>query len=220
MPVIYVIGDSTVEDNKPPFRGWGYCMPEFVAEGVTVRNHALSGRSSKSFLDEGLFEPVRENIAAGDLLLIQFGHNDEKPDEERRTEPDSTFPEKLSIYIDTALNAGALPVLMTPVSRRHYNEDGTMKFTHGAYPDAIRKLAAERGVALIDLLALSRALYISLGQDKTAELFVRLAPGENADFPDGHDDPTHFNATGAETICGLVVDGLRGIGQIRPLLAE
>lgn len=209
MPVVYIVGDSTVEDNKAPFRGWGYCMPEYVAEGVTVRNHALSGRSSKSFLDEGLFEPVRENIAVGDLLLIQFGHNDEKLDEERRTEPDSTFPEKLSIYIDTALNAGAQPVLMTPVSRRHYNEDGTMKFTHGAYPDAIRKLAAERGVPLIDLKMLTRELYLQLGREETAKLFVQLKPGENPDFPDGHDDLTHYNETGARAVCGLIVKEMR-----------
>ena len=76
MPTIFIIGDSTVEDNKPPFRGWGWALPEHVREGVQVRNHALSGRSSRSFREEGLFEPVERDLAAGDMLLIQFGHND------------------------------------------------------------------------------------------------------------------------------------------------
>ena len=89
MPTIYVIGDSTVEDNKPPFRGWGWALPEFLAEGVALRNHAISGRSTRSFLDEGRFDPVREAMQPGDVLMIQFGHNDEKDDPERHTDPDS-----------------------------------------------------------------------------------------------------------------------------------
>ena len=220
MPVIYVIGDSTVEDNKPPFRGWGWALPRFCAEGVQVKNHALSGRSTRSFLDEGLFEPVREGMQPGDVLLIQFGHNDEKADAERHTDPESSYQEKLAVYCDVALEKGALPVLITPVSRRLYNEDDTLKVTHGEYPAAMRSFAASRGLPLVDLYASSRALFSKIGRAETAKYFVHIEPGENADFPDGHDDPTHFNAEGAETICGLVVDGLRGIEQICPLLAE
>ena len=94
MPVIYIIGDSTVDDNKPPFRGWGWALPEYVKDGVTVKNHALSGRSSRSFREEGLFAPIEKEIAAGDMLLIQFGHNDEK-DDERHTDPETTYPQRL-----------------------------------------------------------------------------------------------------------------------------
>jgi pectinesterase len=86
-----------------------------------------------------------------------------------------------------------------------------MLYTHGEYPRAVRKLAAEKGIPLIDLKKDSRELYLSLGEEKTAELFVRLAPGENPDFPDGHDDKTHFNAYGADMICRLVVAGMRKI---------
>lgn len=219
MRTIYIVGDSTVEDNKPPFRGWGWALPPFVAADVQVKNHAMSGRSSKSFMDEGRFDAFREDMQPGDLLMIQFGHNDEKPDEERRTEPWTTFPAKLSEYLDAAIAKGAVPVLMTPVSRRLYTDEGELRRTHGDYPDAIRKLAAERGVALIDLLALSRALYISLGQDQTAELFVRLAPGENPDFPDGHDDRTHFNADGAKQIAELIVGAMRQMPALSGYLA-
>ena len=208
MPVIHIIGDSTVDDNKPPFRGWGWALPRYVREGVEVRNRALSGRSSRSFREEGLFEPVEKELRDGDMLLIQFGHNDEK-DDERHTDPDTTYPEELWRYCETALSRGALPVLITPVSRRFFVGGGSMLYTHGEYPRAMRKLAAERNIPLCDLKADSRKMYLSLGEEKTAELFVRLKPGEDPDFPDGHDDKTHFNAYGAQEICKLVVSELK-----------
>ena len=219
MPTIFIIGDSTVEDNKPPFRGWGWALPEHVREGVTVRNHALSGRSSRSFREEGLFEPVARDLSAGDMLLIQFGHNDEK-DDERHTDPDTTFPEELWRYCEAALSRGALPVLLTPVSRRFFVGDGSMLYTHGEYPRAIRRLAAEKNILLCDLKQDSRALFLELGPEKTAELFVRLAPGENPDFPDGHDDKTHFCAGGAAVIAGLVARELRQIPDCASYLKE
>ncbi|MDO5434769.1 MAG: rhamnogalacturonan acetylesterase [Clostridia bacterium] len=217
--MIWIIGDSTVEDNKPPFRGWGWAMPGFTREGVTVRNEALSGRSSRSFREDGLFEPVEREMAAGDLLLIQFGHNDEK-DDERHTDPDSTFPEQLRRYCDAALEKGAQPVLMTPVSRRFFVGDGSLLYTHGEYPRAIRKLAEETGIPLIDLKQMSRELYMSLGEQKAEELFVHFSPGENADYPDGYSDKTHFNAYGAKVICELVVNGMRGIPVCAPFLKD
>ena len=212
MDTIYIIGDSTVDDNQPPFRGWGWALPQFVREGVSVHNHALSGRSSRSFRAEGLFEPVEQALTASDLLLIQFGHNDEK-DDERHTDPDTTFPEGLWRYCESALSRGAQPVLITPVCRRFFGGDGSLFYTHGEYPRAIRLLAAEKQIPLCDLKADSRELYKSLGEEKTAELFVRLAPGENPDFPEGHDDRSHFNAHGAQVIAGLVANELKKLPQ-------
>ena len=150
MPDIYLIGDSTVEDNKPPFRGWGWALPRYVKENVTVRNHALSGRSTRSFREEGLWDPVEKGLSAGDLLLIQFGHNDEK-DDERHTDPDTTYPENLWRYCEAALERSAQPVLLTPVSRRFFVGGGAMLYTHGEYPRAVRKLAEEKNIPLIDL---------------------------------------------------------------------
>ena len=211
MPTIWIIGDSTVEDNTPPFRGWGWTLPEYVKNGVQVKNHGLSGRSTKSFWNEGLFKPVEEGMQPGDLLLIQFGHNDEKDDEERHTDPDTTYPENLWRYCEAALEKGAQPVLLTPVSRRFFVGEGSMLYTHGEYPRAVRKLAAEKNVPQCDLKKDSRELYLKLGEEKTADLFVRLAPGEHPDFPDGHDDKTHFNAYGAKVIAGLVAEEMRKI---------
>ncbi len=210
MPAIYIIGDSTVEDNQPPFRGWGWAIPGYVKEGVEVRNHALSGRSTRSFREEGLWEPVEQELSKGDMLLIQFGHNDEK-DDERHTDPETTYRENLWFYCRTALDRGAQPVLLTPVERRFFTADGGLLYTHGEYPAAVRALAAKKNVPLCDLQRESRGLYLSLGPEKTAELFVRLQPGEHPDFPEGHDDKTHFNAVGARTIAELVVAQLRRI---------
>lgn len=210
MPAIWLIGDSTVDDNKPPFRGWGWALPEYVREGVVVKNHGLSGTSTKSFRDQGLFQPVEDGMRAGDLLLIQFGHNDEKEDAERHTDPDTTYRANLKAYCDAALAKGTAPVLLTPVSRRFFLDDGVnMLYTHGEYPGAVRRLAADEGIALCDLKQLSRDLYLSLKADLAEKLFVVLAKGEHPDFPDGHADKTHFNAIGAAVIAKLVADDLR-----------
>ena len=212
MNTIYIIGDSTVDDNQPPFRGWGWALPEYLKAGVTVHNHAFSGCSTRSFREEGRFEPVERDIGEGDLLLIQFGHNDEK-DDERHTDPDTTFRQALWDYCQAALSKGAQPVLMTPVCRRFFVGGGFLLYTHGEYPRAVRELAKDRGVPLIDLKKQSRALYLSLGEERTAELFVRLSPGEHPDFPEGHNDMTHFNAHGAKAIAGLVAEGMRGLPE-------
>lgn len=216
MPDLYLIGDSTVTDNTPPFRGWGWALTDYTAPGVRVFNHAQSGRSSRSFRDEGLFAPVEEALSPGDLLLIQFGHNDEKDDAARHTDPDSSFPELLGAYCDAAERKGALPVLVTPVCRRYFIPGGELLYTHGEYPLAIRTLAKRRGLPLCDLKRLSRKLFLSLGEEKTAELFVRLSPGEHPDFPNGHSDMTHFNADGAKILAGLVAQALKEDARCRP----
>ena len=104
-------------------------------------------------------------------------------------------------------------MLITPVCRRFFGGDGSLFYTHGEYPRAIRLLAAEKQLPLCDLKADSRELYKSLGEQKTAELFVRLAPGEHPDFPEGHDDRSHFNAHGAQVIAGLVAEELKKLPQ-------
>ena len=134
------------------------------------------------------------------------------------TDPDTTYRENLWNYCKAALDKGAQPVLLTPVSRRFFVGGGAMLYTHGEYPRAVRQLAEEKHIPLIDLKKDSRELYLSLGEEKTAELFVRLAPGENPDFPDGHDDKTHFNAYGADKICALVVEGMRRIPECAAFL--
>ena len=220
MSRMFIIGDSTVEDNQPPFRGWGYAMPALVREGVAVRNHALSGRSTKSFLDEGLFAPVQEQMTKGDCLLIQFGHNDEKDDEARHTDPYTTFTDHLSYFCDAALHAGTLPVLCTPVSRRLWAGEDSLLYTHGEYAGAVRTLAHVRHLPLLDLEEETRALYLSMGKTAVASLFVVLQPGEHPDFPNGHDDMTHFNEHGARSVAELVAKCMRQDPRLRLYLKD
>ncbi len=207
MPDVYLIGDSTVQAGGDPFYGWGSLLQPFCRAGVHVFNHAKSGESSRSFWESGLFGPVRDALRPGDLLMIQFGHNDEK-DDHRHTVPSGSYVDFLCGYLDAAQERGAVAALITSVSRRFFLSDGSLLYTHGEYPQAVRALAQKRGVPCIDLKKLSRALYLSLGPAKTADMFVRLAPGTHLDFPDGHGDLTHFNRGGAEIIAGLVATAM------------
>lgn len=218
VPDLYVIGDSTVEDNTPPFRGWGWALREMVNENVRVFNHAVSGRSTKSFLHEGRFEAVKAAMQPGDVLLIQFGHNDEKDDEERHTDPDASFLANLNAFCDGAVSCGAAPVLITPVCRRFFVGHTSLLYTHGEYAAAVRRLAAMRCLPLCDLKAMSRRLYLELGEDKTAELFVRIPSGVHPDFPDGHEDMTHFNEEGARRIARLIAEWMQGDERFRALI--
>ena len=208
VPTVWMIGDSTMDNAKEPFRGWGWAFPRYVREGVRVENHGASGRSSRSFREEGRFIPVKEGMRPGDLLIIQFGHNDEK-DDERHTDPETTYTQELRAYCEAALRAGALPVLVTPVSRRFFSGKTSLMYTHGEYPRAVRVLAEELGIPMVDLEKASRRLYLTLGEEETATLFVRTAPGELPDYPDGHDDRTHFCAKGSAVIAGLAAEEMR-----------
>ena len=214
MPTIYIIGDSTVEDNTPPFRGWGWALPGYVAPGVQVANHAMSGRSSLSFMNEGRFAPVEEGMQPGDLLLIQFGHNDEKPDAERATTPEDTYPAYLSQYIDAALQAGAEPVLLTPIARRRFDGQGRLVSTHGAYPDAMRALAARRGVRLLDMERSTESLRRDLGEEGSKALFNWQAPG-HPNYPEGVQDDTHLCLMGATQLARLALTLMEESGAER-----
>ena len=204
MPVIYIIGDSTAENGSAPFFGWGGQLQALCRQEVTVCNFAKGGESSRSFFERGLFEFVRREIGPQDLLLAQFGHNDEKEDPERHTDPWSSFPAYMRRYADTALKAGAMAALLTPVSRRYFLPDGNLLYTHGEYPLAVRSLAARCGLPCIDLESLSRRMYLKLGQEASAELFVRIPKGENKQYPEGLEDLTHFCLEGARRIAAFV----------------
>ena len=164
---IYYIGDSTVQLNKIdtyPQTGMSQVLHLFMAEGVTVHPHGKNGRSTKSFLEEGLFQPVRQQLGPGDFLFIQFGHNDEKEDPARHTEPFGSYQDNLRLFIRTAREAGAYPVLITPIARRLFDEKGAFRpGSHGQYPEAMRQLGKEEQVRVADLTALTEAFLAQLG---------------------------------------------------------
>ncbi|CAM5745008.1 hypothetical protein SAFG77S_12337 [Streptomyces afghaniensis] len=196
---LYIAGDSTAAQkyaNAAPETGWGMALPFFLRKELVVANHAVNGRSSKSFVDEGRLEVILAAIQPGDFLLIQFGHNDEKAEDPTRyTEPWTTYQDHLRMYVEGARARGARPVLATSVERRKFDAGGKAVTTHGEYPAAMRALAAEEGVALLDVQALSHALWQELGVEETKKYFNWTATEQ---------DNTHFNPPGAIAVARLV----------------
>ncbi|AFC29177.1 G-D-S-L family lipolytic protein [Paenibacillus mucilaginosus 3016] len=209
---LFLAGDSTVTDSSGkgfPFSGWGQMLPCFFRHDVAVANHAAGGRSSKSFIAEGRLAAIEEELKEGDYLFIQFGHNDQKWDEPRHTDPATTYPEHLRRYIDAARSRKAVPVLVTSVHRRYFDDSGKLKNTHDAYLDAVRQLAEEEAVALIDLAEKSRRLFEELGPEGTKSIFLWGGPGEWMNYAGGIQDNTHFQERGSLRIAELVVEGIR-----------
>lgn len=210
-PTVYLAGDSTVTDQSSssfPYCGWGQMLPFYFSEAVAVSNHALSGRSSKSFIEEGRLEKIWGSIREKDFLFIQFGHNDEK-DNEGGTKPFSTFQDYLRFYIEGARTKGAFPVLVSPMHRRCFDEEGKIIDTHGDYIAAIEELSLKEKVPYIDLASKSKILFEKLGEEETKKLFLWAAPGIYAKYPDGIEDNTHFQDLGGLEIAKLVVEGIR-----------
>ncbi|WP_419999467.1 rhamnogalacturonan acetylesterase [Streptomyces boninensis] len=212
-PAVYFAGDSTAAQkyaDAAPETGWGMALPFFLHAGIRVANHAVNGRSSKSFADEGRLDVILAAIAPGDLLLIQFAHNDEKAEDPTRyTEPWSTYQDYLRRYVAGARDRGARPVLATPVERRRFDDAGQALPSHGAYPDAMRALAKAEDVPLLDTqaqsLAQSLALWQRLGPEETKKYF-NWTPAEQ--------DNTHFNPPGAIAVARLVAAGLLRTGVL------
>lgn len=196
---VFVAGDSTAAQkyaDAAPETGWGMALPFFLREGLAVANHAVNGRSSKSFVDEGRLDTLLEAVRPGDVLVVQFAHNDEKSEDPLRyTEPWTTYQQYLRRYVDGARARGVRPVLATPVERRRFDAAGTAQPSHGEYPAAMRALAAEEGVALLDAQALSLALWQRIGAEGTKAYF---------NWTSTEQDNTHFNPPGAIEVARLV----------------
>ncbi|MGW7078179.1 rhamnogalacturonan acetylesterase [Streptomyces sp. NPDC054866] len=208
---LYIAGDSTAAQkytDAAPETGWGMALPFFLHGRLKVANHAMNGRSSKSFVDEGRLAVILEAIRPGDRLLVQFAHNDEKSaDPTRYTEPWSTYQDYLKQYVDGVRSRGARPVLVTAVERRKFAAGGTALPTHGEYPAAMRALAEAEGVPLLDVQALSLALWQTLGVEETKAYFNWTAAEQ---------DNTHFNPPGAIAVARLVAAELLRCRALAP----
>jgi len=210
---IFLIGDSTMAD-KPlignPERGWGQVFPLFFRRDVVIANHARNGRSSKSFLVEGRWQSVFEQLRPHDYVFIQFGHNDaKKEDTTRFAEARTDFRNNLLRFVRETRSKDAIPVLLTPVCRRRFDKNGTFVDSHGDYPVVVRELAAEEQIPLIDLHLKSRLVLESLGVEESEQLFLRAQPGMYSAVWSGKGDNTHFNFNGALTVAGLVAEGVK-----------
>ena len=208
-PTIYLAGDSTVTDQRDePWAGWGQMLPRFFGPGVAVANHAHSGRALKSFIWEKRLDAILKTLKEGDYLFVQFTHNDQKAGA-AHVEPFTTFKEQLQIYVDEAKKRGATPVLVTSMHRRRFSADGKIENTLGNYPEAMRQKAAEEKVALIDLNAMSRALYQAWGPETSKRAFVHFPANTFPNQPKALKDDTHFTTYGAYELAKCVVEAIK-----------
>lgn len=207
---IYLIGDSTMADKpgtpeENPERGWGQLLSVYFNDQVAVHNHAVNGRSSKSFRDEGRWEAILKELKSGDYVFIQFGHNDQKyKDPKRFTNPYTSYRRNLETYINETRAKGAYPVLLSSIVRRKFNEHGTLIDTHGAYPFVTRAVAESLDVPFIDMQLLTEDYVKDLGPEKSKEIYLWVEAGQYDKLPEGKEDDTHLNLKGARTFAGLV----------------
>lgn len=216
---IYWAADSTVQNNTVltyPQTGIGQVFPMYVKEGVFVLNHAKNGRSTKSFIDEGRLDAIAGEIKEGDFLFIQFGHNDEKTEDPTRyTEPFSTYSDNLETYIGVARKHGAYPVLITPIERRHFDENKElMESMHTDYVAAMKQVAEKNDVPLIDLFTASRDALTRAGEAESRKWHMFFDAEIYENYPEGKQDNTHLRYDGAFMYAGLIAEGLRALGGI------
>ncbi|MCF0243632.1 MAG: rhamnogalacturonan acetylesterase [Bacteroidaceae bacterium] len=238
---MFMIGDSTMankDTTKGPERGWGMMVQDLFDETkLVVDNHAVNGRSSKSFIDEGRWQKVLDKIKPGDYVVIQFGHNDEKPQADRHTDPGSTFDANIKKFIVETREKGGKPIVMNCVVRRNFykqvpkndddealrnttaigdqtaknkdkEEGDTLYDTHGYYRYAPREVALEMGAPFVDANKLTHQLEQALGKERSKKIHMWYAAGEIPEIPKGRQDNTHYNIDGARAVARLLVDGM------------
>ena len=199
--------------NKPldlPEVGWGMALPKFFADPAMVHNRAMNGRSTRSFIDEGRWQKIVDELRPGDFVIIQFGHNDEKIDKPGvGTDVKTTFPENLRRFVREVRARDAAPILATPVARRKFDQAGKLRPTHGAYPDALRAVAAEEKVPLLELERATSAWLQAAGDEPSKKFFMWIEPGKFERLPDGRKDDTHFVEAGATHVAELAAAQIR-----------
>jgi len=209
----HLAGDSTVAPMKPgegPMAGWGTFLGEYTRRfsDAPVRNLAFGGATTESFLAGGSWAKLIEEVDAGDTVLIQFGHNDQKEPELLGSR--GGYTDRLRRMVDEVRALGATAVLCTSCERRWFDGDDVIA-THGDYPNAVRDLAHELDAPLIDLTVFTTWLYEDLGDAASTGLLSHFAPGAHAGWPDGASDDTHFRIEGARRIAAFVARSLRAI---------
>jgi lysophospholipase L1-like esterase len=210
---VFLAGDSTMAKKLPekrPETGWGEMLEQHFKTGkVRVDNRAANGRSTKTFISEGKWQSIIDDLKKGDYVFIQFGHNDSSKDKGERYTPPEDYRKNLIRFISEVRSKHGHPVLLTPVMRRRFDKDGKFYDTHGEYPDIVRAVARDEDVPLIDMHRKSETTIVAYGVEGSRKLFLQLKAGENANYPNGIDDNTHFSPLGAEEMARLVVSAIR-----------
>ncbi|GAA4975912.1 PxKF domain-containing protein [Kineococcus glutinatus] len=213
-PTAWLAGDSTVQTYDPywmPEAGWGQMIPRFFSDRVVFENKSIGGRSSKSFLVEGRLDEVLRNIRPGDYFFVQFGHNDATVSRPERYASPADYKKYLQVYVEGARQRGATPVLVTPVGRRDFDPaTGKFNVSFPEYVQAMKEVATELDVVLLDLSAASRAYYDEVGPEGTKAVFLHAQPGIYQAWINGVEDDTHFQEYGAIQIARLVATLTKG----------
>ena len=208
VPTIFLAGNSTVVDqDSEPWCGWGQILPRFMNSKIAVANYAESGEAANSFVSAKRFAKLLTKMKKGDYIFIEFGHNDQKQKGEGKG-PYLSYKRDLEYLILESRKKGGIPILVTPMHRRSFDENSKVVNTHGEYPDAVRLTAKEHNVMLIDLNAMSKTLYEAWGVEESKKAFVHYPsgtfPGQDKDLADN----THFNTYGGYQICKSILRGL------------
>jgi lysophospholipase L1-like esterase len=213
-PALHLVGDSTMADKpdppeQHPERGWGQLLRAFMHEPARLVNHAANGRSTRRFVDEGRWAHVLTQLQAGDHVLVQFGHNDQKADDPARfADADTDFKAFLRRFAADVRGRGAVVLLATPVARRRFDRAGRIENTLGRYPQAVREVAAELGTPLIDLQSLTARHLEALGPEASKAEFMWIEPGRWPALPQGRRDDTHYVERGARATAALAARAL------------
>jgi len=206
---VWTIGDSTMANKKAevaPETGWCQAFSNFISADVEVKNRAMNGRSSKSFITEKRWQWVLDSLKTGDYVFIQFGHNDEKiQDSTRYTEPFTSYRKNLERFVLETRAKGATPILFTSIVRRKF-ENGMLTDTHGNYPVVTRQVAAAMNVPMIDLQMLTAGAVTAVGEEEAKKIYLWTAPTEK--FPEGRKDDTHLCTEGARLVAKLAAQQL------------
>ena len=233
---IFIIGDSTAANKDiskgKQERGWGMVLQSYFDDNIRIDNRALNGRSSRSFINEGHWDKVLQSMKPGDYVIIQFGHNDEKPKADRHTDPGSTFDYNLAKFVRETREHGGIPILMNCVVRRNFfvnapeNDDDeklrtqtfkdgvrmvegdTLIDTHGLYRVAPRDVAQRMNVHFIDANQITHDLEQGLGTEASKKLHMWFLPGTEPSEPKGKQDNTHYSVYGAHVVARLLADAL------------
>lgn len=211
---IYMIGDSTMANKKNPNSnpefGWGQVLPNYFTNQVLIKNKAVNGRSTRSFIMENRWDTIYNQLEKGNYVFIQFGHNDSKEtDPVRYTNPQTSYRYNLIKFIQDSRNKGAIPILFTPIARRKFNNEGVLLDSHGNYSLTVRLISKEFNVPLIDIQYLTELLEERYGKEGSKKLHLHFEKNDNAYFPEGKKDDTHLSFLGANEVAKLVVDELK-----------
>lgn len=208
-PKFILVGDSTCRDyaeSEYPQNGWGQRLAEALNDGSRVDNYAVGGESSKSFYDSGKWTAARADILAGDLVLIQFGHNDSKSVATHHTEPATTFKDYLMLYINEARARGGIPVLLTSTCKRTFDSNGQLQRSVGNYPAAMRELATATHTPLVDIEEMTFQWLTELGVEGSVPYYIMDKRDPTAM------DNCHLTVEGAQAIAAMVAQGLADLG--------